>query len=179
LRSRNLALIGFMAAGKTTIGQAVAAASGRRYIDTDDLIVERAGMSIPDIFAAETESGFRARERAAVAEAVALDGVVIACGGGVARDPDNVAALRTGADILWLQLSAAEATRRILADGRGRPMIDDHVPDRSPEHVLARVRTLLADREPHYRAAADRIIAVDGQTVEQIVAAILAPESAT
>lgn len=176
--SRNLALIGFMAAGKTTVGQALAAASGRAYVDTDDLIVSHAARSIPEIFEAEGEAGFRRREREAVKLAIAMDRVVIACGGGLARDPDNVAALRAGAEILWLRLSAASATSRILADGRGRPMIDDHVPARTGEHVLARVQALLADREPHYAAAADRIIDVDGLTVEQIVAAILATETA-
>jgi len=177
LQSRNLALIGFMAAGKTTIGQAVAAASGRDFVDTDDLIVARAGMDIPAIFAAETEAGFRAREREAVRQAVAMDGVVIACGGGVARDAVNVATLRSGATILWLHLSADEATRRILADGRGRPMIDDHVPARTADHVRARVAALLADREPHYRAAADRVIEVDGRTVAELVTTILSPET--
>lgn len=169
----NLALIGFMTAGKTTLGRAVAAASGWDYLDTDELIVERAGRSIPELFAAVGEAGFRALEREVVAEVASLDGAVIACGGGVARDPANVATLRAGARILWLEISAAEATRRLLADGQGRPMIDDHVPTRSFEHVLARVEALLADRDPHYRAAADRIVPVDGRSVAELVATIL------
>ncbi|MCZ7599320.1 MAG: hypothetical protein M5U09_18650 [Gammaproteobacteria bacterium] len=110
--------------------------------------------------------------------AIAMDRVVIPAGGGLARDPDNVAAPVPAPRSSGCDFSAASATSRILADGRGRPMIDDHVPARTGEHVLARVQALLADREPHYDAAADRIIDVDGLTVEQIVAAILATETA-
>lgn len=166
----NLALIGFMAAGKTTVGQALAERLGYRFVDTDELIVAAAGRGIPEIFATEGEAGFRARERAAVEQAAGLTGAVIACGGGVARDPRNVEILRAGATIVWLRLSAAEATARILADGRGRPMIDDHVPDRDPARVFDRVTALLAEREPFYRAAAERIVEVDGRSVEALVA---------
>ena len=168
-----------MAAGKTTLGKAVAEASGRRYVDTDDLIVEQAGRTIPAIFDSEGEAGFRQREREAVSRAVAMDGVVIACGGGVARDPRNIEVLQSGTEVVWLSLSPEEATNRILADGRGRPMIDDHVPERSPELVLARVSALLSEREPYYRDAADRILEVDGRTVDELVAELLAGESAS
>ena len=173
----NIALIGFMAAGKTTVGRALADALGYELVDTDDLIVAGAGCAIPALFAAEGEAGFRAREREAVAAAARRRGLVIACGGGVAREPANVAALRRHGRIVWLAISPTEATRRILADGAGRPMIDDHVDSRTWEQVLSRVRELLAERTPFYRAAADQIVSVDARTPNEIAARIAAGES--
>lgn len=174
MASPNIALIGFMAAGKTTVGRALADRLGYRYVDLDERIVAAAGRPIPAIFADEGEAGFRRREREAVAAAAAQAGLVIACGGGVARDPDNVATLRRSGRIVWLRISAAEAARRILADGLGRPMIDEHVPARTYDHVLARSAELLAEREPDYEAAADLTVEVDHRAVAAIVEAVLA-----
>ncbi|MBI5832460.1 MAG: shikimate kinase [Armatimonadetes bacterium] len=173
----NVALVGFMAAGKSTVGQLLAARLGYRLVDTDQIIVDQAGRSIPDIFAAEGETGFRAREQAAVAQAAGQTGLVISCGGGVARDPANVAALRAGGRIVWLALGAEEAARRIVADGPGRPMIDDHVAERTPAAVQRRVEELLAERTPYYRAAADQVVVVDQRTPAQVVQLIVAGES--
>lgn len=170
----NLVLVGFMAAGKTSVGQTLARRLGYDYLDLDELLVARAGCSIPGIFAAEGEAGFRVRERAAVAEAAARSGLVISCGGGVARDPRNVAALRQQGQVVFLKLSAETATHRILADGPGRPMIDEHVPALTYDHVLPRVRELLRDRSPFYEAAADLTVVVDDRPVDDIVSAILA-----
>lgn len=174
MKTGTIALIGFMAAGKTTIGQALAAKLGVEYLDTDALIVTRAGKPIPEIFAGEGEAAFRAHERAAVAEAAARAGAVISCGGGAAKDPRNVAALRDAGAIVWLRLSPATATQRILDDGAGRPLIDDHVEQRTRPQVLRRVEALMAERRAMYQAAADLIVDVDDRTIEEIVAEILA-----
>ena len=173
----NIALIGFMAAGKSTIGRLLAERLGYQLVDTDQLIVDAAGQPIPAIFASEGESGFRARERAAVAQAASQAGLVIACGGGVARDTANVAALRAGGRIVWLAIGQTEAARRILADGPGRPMIDEHVAERTLAAVEQRVATLLDERTPYYTAAADQVVLVDQRTPEQIVSRIVAGES--
>lgn len=173
-QERNIALIGFMAAGKTTVGRALASRLGYSYVDTDERIVARANRSIPEIFATEGEAGFRAAERAAVREVCTGQRQVIACGGGLARDPDNVSQLREAGLVVYLRLTPETATERILADGAGRPMIDRHVAERTPEAVLTRVRELLNERAPYYEAAADVVVDVDGRSVEAIVEAILA-----
>src|SRR5690606_41388596 len=77
----NVTLIGFMGAGKTTVGQRRAARLSRPFVDVDAVIEARAGMSIPDIFAAEGESGFRRREVDAVRRICREGGQVIAAGG--------------------------------------------------------------------------------------------------
>lgn len=173
----NVALVGFMAAGKSTVGRLLAERLGYRLVDTDQVIEAAAGRGIPAIFADEGEAGFRARERAAVAQVAADTRLVIACGGGVVRDPANVVALRAGGRIVWLALSAEEAARRILADGPGRPMIDEHVAERTLPAIADRVEVLLADRTPLYRQAADQVVGVDQRTPEQIVSRIIAGES--
>ncbi|MBI2297580.1 MAG: AAA family ATPase [Armatimonadetes bacterium] len=170
----NIALIGFMAAGKTTVGQALAARLGYTYLDTDELIVDFAAKSIPEVCAEQGEEGFRRIERAAVRAAAERERIVIACGGGVPQEECNVAVLRGHGRVVYLRLTPETATERILADGRGRPMIDDHVGERTPERVLARVRELLERRTPAYLAAADVVIDVDGRTVDELVDAVVA-----
>src|SRR4051794_41193739 len=84
---QHLVLIGLMGAGKTTVGRRCAEALGRSFVDTDDLVSTQAGASVPEVFVAEGEAGFRARERAAIADAVASpEPLVIACGGGAVVD---------------------------------------------------------------------------------------------
>lgn len=170
----NIALCGFMSAGKSTVGRALAAALGLPFVDTDELLITRAGCTIPELFAAEGEAGFRRREREAVAAAAALDGAVIALGGGVVRDPANVALLRRRGKIVWLRIDPATAAERILADGIGRPMIDDHIAERTPEAVARRAAELLAERLPYYESAADLVIEVGPRGVDELVAAIRA-----
>lgn len=170
----NIALCGFMSAGKSTVGRALATALSVPFVDTDELLVASAGRTIPELFAAEGEAGFRRREREAVASAAALDGAVIALGGGVVRDPANVALLRRRGKIVWLRIDPATAAERILADGTGRPMIDDHIAERTPAAVAERAAELLAERLPAYQAAADLAIDVTGRRVDELVAAIRA-----
>lgn len=173
----NIALIGFMAAGKTTVGRKLATHLGYRYVDIDELIAAQAEMTIPDIFAAEGEAGFRERERAAVLAASEERRLVISCGGGVIRDPLNVVALRRGGRVVLLAIHPATAARRLMASPVGRPLIDDFIAERTYEHVLARVKMLLRERGPAYRAAADQIVAVDRRAPAEVVARILSGES--
>ena len=100
---RNIALVGMPGCGKTTIGTLVAKALGRELIDTDELIVRSAGMTVPEIFAAEGEAGFRLREHDAIAEASAMRGVVISTGGGALLRADNRAALNRSARVYFLE----------------------------------------------------------------------------
>ncbi|MFN8562758.1 MAG: shikimate kinase [Anaerolineae bacterium] len=87
----NIILTGFMATGKTTIGRRVALLLDRRFVDADDVIVERGGMSIPQIFATDGEAAFRALEKEVCRDLAAERGLVIATGGGMLVDPDNLA----------------------------------------------------------------------------------------
>src|SRR2546430_17629048 len=101
----NLALVGFMGAGKSSVGQLVAAQLRFRFVDTDELIEARAGKTIPAIFAEEGEPQFREYERAVVEELQNLRRTVIATGGGLITDEENLNKLRTHALAICLWAS--------------------------------------------------------------------------
>jgi shikimate kinase/3-dehydroquinate synthase len=140
---RNLVLVGMPGSGKSTVGLAVAERLGREFVDTDELVAAAAGRDVPEIFRAEGEAGFRARERQAVAAVAARRNLVVATGGGVLGDPENLARLR-GSGVLVALWAAPEALVRRAAEGR--PLLEAADP-------LARVKELLAAREAQYRQA--------------------------
>ncbi|PKO21783.1 MAG: 3-dehydroquinate synthase [Chloroflexi bacterium HGW-Chloroflexi-1] len=143
LPAPNIILTGFMGTGKTTVGKEVAARLGRRFVDLDDLIVERAGKSIPDIFAQDGEPAFRDLESAVCQELREPAGLVIATGGGAVIDPANREALSAGGVIICLE-AAAEVIVARLAGGNGRPLLSG--PDRGQ-----RIADLLAQRADAYK----------------------------
>ena len=137
-------LIGFMAAGKTTVGRLVAARLGRRFVDLDDVIAEAAGTSAAALVAAD-EAAFRRREADALAQVIAgaTDGPVIATGGGAAAHGDNLDRMRAAGLVVALAASLPEVRRR-AEGGPPRPLLsrDD-----------AALAALAATRERHYRRA--------------------------
>ena len=98
----NLVLIGMPGSGKSTIGAALAALTGREAIDIDELIEEKTGRTIPEIFAADGEAAFRAIERKVTAEVGALNGKILITGGGVVKTPENYAPLHQNGRIYQL-----------------------------------------------------------------------------
>jgi shikimate kinase len=142
---RNLALIGFMGAGKTTVGRQVADLIRFDFLDTDDLIESRVGRPIDEIFASEGEARFREYERAVVASLPQFDRVVIATGGGLPADADNLASLKTHALVVCLWASPERIYERVGHQAH-RPLLQCADP-------MAKIRELLAVREPCYRQA--------------------------
>jgi len=143
----NLILIGPMGAGKSSLGRKLAAYFGLRFIDTDEEIIRHTGASIATIFEYEGETGFRQRECAALAEALAADGQVVATGGGIVLDPGNRALIEKRGFVLYLHVDVEQQLARLNHD-RSRPLLARA--DR--EDTL---RTLSAQRLPLYRALAD------------------------
>ena len=154
----NLSLIGMPSSGKTTLGRALAEKLGRTFVDLDEEIVKAAGCSIPEIFQAEGEAGFRARESEQAARFGKESRLLISCGGGTVKDPKNIRALRQNGVILFI-----DRPLEALTVGGGRPLSS------SPEAL----RAMEAQRRPLYEAAADAVIRNDG-TVEQAVNRALA-----
>jgi shikimate kinase len=140
----NIILTGFMGTGKTAVGREVAVRTGRPFVDLDDLIEQRAGKSIPEIFAQDGEPAFRALEAAVCGEMAAPTGLVIATGGGAVVNPANREALAAGGTVICLEADLETILQRV---GRGddRPMLAG--PDR-----VARIRELLAARAEAYAA---------------------------
>ncbi len=117
-------LVGFMAAGKTSVGRALARRLDWKFIDIDELIERHEHMTVAEIFARHGEPYFRAAERNVVAEQLSARHVVVATGGGTFVDPQNRAAIRSDGVSVWLDAPLERVIARMPADGR-RPLAAD------------------------------------------------------
>ena len=153
----NVALIGMPSSGKSTVGRALAEKLGKKFIDLDEEIVKADGRSIPDIFAAEGEDGFRAKESAQTARFAKEGRQLLSCGGGIIKRGENLRALHQNGVVLFL-----DRPLDALTVGGGRPLSS------SPEAL----KKMEAERRPLYLAAADAVIPNSG-TVEDAVTAAM------
>lgn len=156
---RSVVLIGFMAAGKTAVGRALAERYGYEFTDTDAMVEASARATVPTIFEALGEDGFRALERDAVVRAAAREGRVIACGGGAILSVRNFGVLKGAGPIVYLRTSVDELIAR-LGRGEGRPMLHGDPAETVPK--------LLSERAPAYESAAELIVDTDGRTPGEI-----------
>ncbi len=154
----NIVLIGMPGCGKSAVGQALAKALDRPFVDADSEIEKAAGMSIPDIFATEGEAGFRARETAVLARLGMGSGAVLATGGGCVTREENYPLLHQNGVIFWLRRDLAKLPTA------GRPLSQKNSAE-----------TLYAQRRDKYAAFADREVDNDGPlgaTLSQIMEAL-------
>lgn len=163
---RNVVLVGPMGSGKSHVGRLLAARLGMAFVDLDARIADAAGMPIPAIFASEGEAGFRERERAALADALAREDQVVATGGGAVLDAGNRAAMRAAASVVYLQVALDEQLRRLAGD-TGRPLLQGV--DRAQ-----RLAQLQEQREPLYREIADLAFDTAAVTPERVADALAA-----
>lgn len=166
---RNLVLIGPRASGKTAVGEALARRLKRPFVDLDQVLVAEAGRSIAEIVAQEGWPGFRRREKELVARYARRPGQVLAPGGGVVLDPDNVALLREHGLVVWLTASPERLRERLRQDQDSqafRPSLTGADPAAEMERVLA-------EREPLYRAAAHLAVDTSTMSVSEVVEKIL------
>lgn len=157
-------LVGPPGAGKTTVGQHLAASSGRSFRDTDTDVERAAGMSVADIFVEHGEAHFRALEQAAVAAALDDHDGVLALGGGAVLDPATRDLLRTHT-VVFLDVDVAEAAARVGLN-QSRPLLLGN-----PRAQLAR---LLDERRPLYAEVAMVTIDTSGRDAEAVAADVLA-----
>lgn len=149
---RNLVLVGMPGCGKSSIGRLAAERAGRAFYDTDDLVVEMAGCSIPEIFAAQGETAFRDLEAKAVAQAARERGGVIATGGGVLLREENRRALRQNSRIVYLDraLDALPTDGRPISQTR---KLEDIYRERLPLFTGVSDVTVVNDAAPEVVAA--------------------------
>jgi len=153
----NLVLTGPMGVGKTTVGMRVARVLGWEFSDTDTIIVQRAGHSIKEIFAKEGERRFRTIESNVIKEVSKKDGTVIATGGGVVLDPQNMRRLRSNGVIVNLEAAPAVLLKR-LKKVTDRPLLTD----------LDGLKRLLKERVSVY-SNADHRIDTSKLTIDEVV----------
>ena len=152
----NLVLVGMPGSGKTTLAAMCAKALGREVVEIDDLIVKKAGMTVPEIFAQRGESGFRALEAETIAEVGKQTGLVISTGGGAVLRAENVAALKQNGLIACL-----ERPLELLAT-EGRPLSTG----------LDALKKMWEARQPYYHKCSDFIVPNSG-SIADAEAAIL------
>ena len=155
----NIALIGFMGAGKTSVGRLVAEQLHFDYLDTDEMIQSRTGRTITEVFKTDGEAAFRALEKQVVGELAGRTRTVIATGGGLPANEQNLAALKTHALVVCLWASPDKIWERVKGQSH-RPLLHDANP-------RAKIRELLAAREPFYRQA-DVLLNTDMRNVREV-----------
>ena len=162
---QRLVVIGFMGAGKSTVGAMLAARLGWPFVDLDDEVARRAGTPVHGIIRRRGLDAFRRLESEAGREVMRRRRVVVAVGGGWPAQPGHMELLADGALSVWLRVSAATAVERVAASGVSRPLLEVAEP-------LATAETLLARRREHYRRG-DIEIDTDERTPREVVADIL------
>ena len=159
-----IALTGFMGSGKTTVGKVLADFLGCPFMDLDDLVVKKAGKSIPDIFAQDGEPAFRQLEAQVLRKTVekyAESTAVLALGGGAVLAPSSAALLHEKTVCIYLRASLETLLTRLEGETAGRPLADASLADR------------LAAREPIYQKTAHVVIDTDGLSPDEVADEII------
>ncbi len=170
--ARTIFLVGLMGVGKSSVAVELAKMLGCEVLDSDAVVEQDAGLSIPEIFEREGEASFRVRERAAI-EKLGARGAVVALGGGAMAQPGAPERLRASGVVVYLRARAETLARRV-GSGKSRPLLaglDDAA-------RLAKLRALLAQREPAYMQA-QHIVDADGGNPRRIAREIAALVSET
>ena len=161
---QNIALIGFMGTGKSSVGQIVAHQLHFTLLDTDQVLEARAGKTISDIFTQDGEPAFREMEKKIVAELATRKKTVISTGGGLPVNPDNLAGLKSHSLVVCLWASAEKIWERVRTQTH-RPLL--HEPD-----PMAKIKKLLEQREPFYRQA-DVLLNTEMRAVKDVAQQVI------
>jgi 3-phosphoshikimate 1-carboxyvinyltransferase len=165
INKTSIVLIGMRGSGKTTVGRLLAQKLGKRFIEMDEMIVQRMGLSIPEIVQKYGWGKFREVEKELTLETAKLDNVVNATGGGVVTNEENIRALKQKGKLVWLKVGLDTLLQRI-GDDPSRPSL-------TGKPVREDMAAVLAERTPLYQRAADFTIDTDSKSSEEIVESII------
>ena len=161
----NLFLIGFRCTGKSTVGKLLGARLRRAFVDTDSQIVTESGLSIREIVDNRGWQDFRRLEQTVLKQVCAVDRRVVATGGGIVLDSDNVELMQRSGRIIWLRASPQTIKARMVQDRDSkafRPALT------SKDHLLEIEETLI-ERQPLYKQAMDFSVDTDNVRLDVIV----------
>jgi shikimate kinase len=161
LRSGNLILVGMMGSGKTTMGRALARHLGKVFVDSDEEIIKRTGVTVPHIFDIEGESGFRLRETATIHDLVGRENTVLATGGGAVLTEQNRMMLQQNGVVIYIKASVHDLWQRTKHD-RNRPLLQTGDPH-------AKLNELYQQRDPLYRQVSDIVVQSGKQSVHALM----------
>lgn len=168
---KSITLIGYMCAGKTTIGKALGKALGRTFYDLDWYIEERFHRKVPQIFAEDGEAKFRDLERRMLHEVAEFENIVLSCGGGTPCFFDNIDYLNQVSETVYIKATADTLCSHLAISRGERPLLKG----KSPEELHEFVATQLAERELYYMRAQHIIdinVLDDAEKIENVVDAI-------
>lgn len=160
----NIVLIGVPGAGKTTIGELIAAHLGRDFVDSDHVIEDRAGKPISEIFTSDGEAVFRELEALVIAELLTRPELVISLGGGALGNEATRALVKQHV-VLWLETGLTQAVERVGMN-RNRPLLLGN--------VRGQLSTLMTAREPIYREAATITVNTSELSIDEVTHAAMA-----
>lgn len=165
-----LALIGFMGAGKTSVGETVAENSSLRFADLDSSIECAVGNTVPEIFAVAGEKGFRKLETELLRQDLCWDNVILACGGGTPMFKQNRRILKEqGCRVIYLRAEEETLAGRVESDETVRPLLE--TPDGGIDRK--KLHRLLKRRERVYQRTADITVDTDGKSVSEIAREVI------
>jgi 3-dehydroquinate synthase len=164
MKKSNIVLTGFMGVGKTEVGRRLAELLEMKFIDTDTAVESAVGMKIPDIFQKYGEERFRCEEAAVIRKAAVCSNCVIATGGGVVLNPENMRALREKGMIILLSAQPSVIADRVMKTAK-RPLLQG-------DDLNERIRNLLSERAPYYQDCDDRVDTSE-LSIEQVVERII------
>lgn len=162
-RGSGIALVGYRASGKTTIGRLLANRLGRPFVDSDAEVERRSGRTIASIFSQDGEAAFRVLEAEAIRDIVArYPGAVLSTGGGAILRPETRSALRQFGHVVYFWAPAPVLASRLRVGGGDRPAL-------TSAGLVGEVEAVLAVREPLYREVSDMVVDTSTNTASGVV----------
>ena len=166
----NIYLIGYRATGKTSVGKSLASTLNWPFVDTDFELAVQVGMTISELVHNKGWEAFRDAERSIIKQVCMADGQVVATGGGVVLDTQNVSMMQTGGPLIWLKASPETIRERLLHDRQP----EQTRPALTSKGLIEEIGTVLKTRNPHYQRATDLSVATDRLSIREICKQIVA-----
>ena len=161
-----ISLTGFMGCGKSSVGRRLSELLCCSFMDLDDVLVEREGKNIPEIFATEGETAFRHMELKALEHIINIDGIVLALGGGTVMTEECADLVKEKTLCIYLKASVETLLERLDGKAAGRPMLAD-------ADLRTRIETLMEKRSSTYEKTAHITIDTDGKSIEAVASDII------